>query len=216
MDEFKYMIFRIYTQEERADRDQRAVFYGWTRSKVIRDAFMAQRKKRKYRCIKMYDEDIARYYSEDATDDSTMINILKLKSAADGKEYSLFMTANEVKQAEIEIQRMMEDACRLENIDADLNLLVDFFTSLDDYYADALMLIGYRPPEIRYKFPGADDEDDLTSTERQIEEVYNHNCSRDGDVKALATTPPEIRLEQVADMVVYSLESFVRVMRNDL
>lgn len=215
--DFKYMIYRIYSATERPDVSQRSIFYGWTQSKVVRDAFLQQRSKGKYKCVKMYDEDIARYYAEDVSDNATRIDMLKLQSAKTGDEFIFFMTANELKQTEIDIHQMLENAARLDRIDEDLEKLVEFYTSLNDYYADALAIIGFRPPEIRYMYPGADDECDLTSSEYDIEETYVENYSNpQRGVKFIELGPQSVRIDQLADRIVYSLESFVKVMKDNL
>ena len=55
----RYMIYRTYTPQERPDLRDRVVFYGWTRSKHIRKAFLKQRDPKKYRWYHFSDEEIA-------------------------------------------------------------------------------------------------------------------------------------------------------------
>lgn len=215
----KYLIFRKYTKEEREDRRDRDIFYGWTDSKIVKNGFLSQRTKSKYYAVKMYDEDIAQYYSEDVLDDSSFIIMLRMPSAKHpGQEVNIFTTRNEEKQAEINIQEMLRDATRLDKLGGDLNKLVQIFIHIDDWYADALDFIGYRPPELESMFPSITGDDDLTSTERDIENAYDgsYDVPSESYSGISRNLPGLATLQDDAKKILYSIESLVKALRDDL
>lgn len=216
----KYLVYRVYTKEERPDIDERFVLYGWSTNKSIVKAFCKQRNKNKYHVIKMSNDDIIRTFSEEIDDTDAMIDFIKLKSAKTHEVIYLFMTLNEMRETEKKIQKMFLDQASLERIPGNGNYL-ELFLNLDDYYADALFFLGYRPREVDIMFPSADPRDDYASIDRiseQIDQAYDglfgypqEELRREADkVIGLST------IEDVANKICYSIESFIKVMRDDM
>lgn len=213
-DSYKYMVFRYHNGKD--GTDERAIFYGWTHSKVVLKAFFKQRDKEKYRVIKMYDEDIAEKFSEDNTDDENKIDFIKLKSASSGDEIYFFMTHRELLDAEIMIQRYFSDLCSLSEL-PDGNY-INMFINLNDYYKDALYYIGYRPQEIDVLFPSADDMDNYNNieyVEEQISDAYTQFYAFDARPDVHAPFGGSV-FDDDFRKVLYSLENFVRVLKNDM
>lgn len=216
----KYLVYRVYTRKERPDYDDRSRFYGWSKSKAVIKAFSEQRNRKKYKIFKMNKEEIVKTLSEDIDDADAMIDILTLKSVKTGEEMYLFTTNNELRECEKKIQRMILDQASLENIEGDGNYL-EMFINLDEYYADALYIIGYRPREVDILFPSADyhdDPSDITKVEEVIDDAYD----------GVAAFPQEVygcqpnrllglsTLDDPTNKIFYSIESFIKVLRDDL
>ena len=175
MDEKKiYIVYRIYSKAEKQEHGMSSIIYGWSLSKSIIKAFLSQRDDKKYKVIKIYG-DLDEIQIDDCyLDNSNMIDFIKLKSSKSGEEVYLFMTANEMQEAEIKIQRYFRDLCTVSDIRGKADY-VQMFMAIDNYYASALDFIGYRPPEISAMFPSADYRDDpgeIMGIEELIEEIY--------------------------------------------
>ncbi len=218
MDEEKvrYMVFRIYTKEERKDPDDRAVFYGWSYDKAVVKAFFVQRNKAKYKVVKMNEKDIADNFHEDVVDGSTQIDYIKLRSAKTDEEYIIFLTSNELVEREIEIQRLFSDLSSLED-----KTLLNMFLNLKPQYLEALYYIGYRPPEIDVLFPSDDEKDDWCNenhAEYQIIETAEDSYSSNENGYRIINHKPygAIALEDAFRKVIYSVESFIKVLKNDM
>lgn len=216
----KYLVYRTYTKKERPGLSDRSRFYGWSSNKSVVKAFLEQRNPKKYTVIKMSKDRIAETFSEEIDDVDAMIDMLKLKSVSTGEEIPLFMTLNEMRETEKKIQRMFDDTASLERIDGTGNYL-QMFLNFDEYYADALFLIGCRPREIDIMFPSADYHDDYSSIMKVEEEI-------DNAYDRIYTSPSETytshynkilglsTLEDVCNKIYYSIESFVKVLKDDM
>lgn len=216
----KYLVYRVYTKEERPDREDRNVLYGWSTNKSIIKAFQKQRSKDKYRVIKMSRDDIVRTFSEEIDDTDAMIDFIKLKSAKTHEVIYLFMTLNEMRETEKKIQKMFLDQASLERIPGNGNYL-ELFMNLDDYYADALFFIGYRPREVDILFPSADPRDDYASVDRieqQIDQAYDglYGFPQEELRRSTDSVVGLSIIEDVANKICYSVESFIKVMREDM
>lgn len=222
MKDYKYLIYRIYDKKERPNERDRSVFYGWTTDKNVILAFLQQRNPDKYKVFKRSNEYISKMYSEDITDYSSMVNFIKIRSVNIQDDVLLFITANELQECEKRIQRIFYDQSSLSTIKGNISCLeyVTMITNLDLYYFDALQLIGYRPHEIDDLYPSADYHDDFSSIEKineQIDSAYDGSIaspeetfSRDYDIPGLST------LTELYCEIIYSLESFVKVLRDDM
>lgn len=222
MKDYKYLIYRIYNKKERQNEQERIVFYGWSTDKNVITAFLQQRDPDKYKVFKRSNEYISEMYSEDITDYSTMVDFIKIKSVNIQDDVLLFITAKELQECEKKIQRIFYEQSSLSLIKGNISCsnYVAMITNLDLYYFDALQLIGYRPHEIDDLYPSADYHDDFSSIEKineQIdsaydgstaspEETFNRDCSIPG-----LTTLTELYCE-----IIYSLESFVKVLKDDM
>lgn len=217
----KYVVYRAFTKKERPNESERYCYYGWSKSKSVVKAFIEQRSSKKYQIIKVDTDDLPRNISEDIDDDRYMIDFVKLRSAKTDEETLLFITQNELKECEMKIQLRFTDQASLSNIDGNGNYL-DMFLAIDDYYADALYFIGYRPKEVDILFSSADTYDDYSlsdALEELIEEAYDNpplfpeeNIKHD-PMPIAGLNSPAI---DVSHKLYYSLESFIKVLIDDL
>jgi hypothetical protein len=169
----------------------------------------------------MYADEIGKFYGEDVTDAGSEINMIKLKSAKSGEFVVIFMTANELKTTEIEIQEMFRQASKLEPMGNRIAEGVEMVTHLTPYYSDALDFIGFRPPEVDSMYPGLEDaayNDGLTRIEQLVETAYHENIEGYPNLRSelILSSMMTETLRDVFTKIVYSLESFVKVMKNDL
>lgn len=213
MDEEKeyYMVYRMYSNKERPGVKENSHIYGWTNNKNILKGFFKQRDERKYLVVKMRMveiEELVCSHSYEGTGDY-MIDYTKLKSSKTQEEFSLFMTVNEMREVERGVQRIFEDLSALDKINADDILsYVNMVLNLDQKYYDALFYLGYRPKEIEGLF-----DSDMCICDKvpwegmPCEEFYQPRVVND---------TPGGALKDVATKIIYSIESFIKVMRKDL
>lgn len=216
----KYVVYRVFTKKERPKKDERMVYYGWSNSKVVIKAFLQQRDPKKYAVVKLKPEDIE-MYSESIDDDDYLIDYIKIRSTSTDEEMCLFMTRNELMESEVFIQRMFVDQASLSNIDGNgpyLNMVI----GLDDYYFEALYLIGYRPKEIDILFPSADYHDDISSDmtlDETIESAYTGD-SYSNTNQQNEHSPMNIKglgaFKEVSNKLYYSFESFIKALRDKM
>jgi len=194
--------------------------YGWTTSKKILKAFFKQRDRRKYMAFEMSKEDVAELFSHSDLPGDTMITYIKLQSARQlDEEYTLFMTMAEMQEVEIRIQRLFQELSSVATMNfMDCSKEIFFYlrmiVNLVEKYSDALDYLGYRPQEMRSMFPPAHDDEDVESLiglayydTWSCNDYYNEPCDQ---VPGLSV------LEDVASKIIYSIESFVKVMKDDL
>lgn len=210
-----YLVFRSYKKKERSDPMDRKVFYGWSQSKNVILAFLEQRNSKKYYVQKMSEDAVSKLFGEEL-EDGTMINFVELRSAKSLEMVKLFITPFELKESEKRIQKMFRDASTLSpSAGEDIMSVIELFMNLDDYYGQALFFLGFRPSEIDDLFPSADPSDDWSNTlpiEDQIDDsYYNSDC----DIPGMVPVTPFI-LENVSKQIIYSLESFIKVLRDDM
>ena len=216
-----FLVYRIYSNKERGDANIRSLLYGWSPKKSIVKAFLSQRTKGKYKVIKTYgDRDEIQVEQQDL-DVNNMINYVKLKSAQTNEDFHLFMTADEMQEAEKRIQRYFRDLCSISEIKGDVDVYLEMFLNIEEYYADALDFIGYRPPEISAMFPSGDfrdDPGDIMGLDELIEEAYSGGATYPKETfdRYDPVLPGLSTLTDVATKILYSIESFVKVLRNDL
>lgn len=217
--EKKYIVYRIYSKKERPKLDERSSYYGWSESKSVIKAFLQQRSPDKYKVYKINKENIAPSMFDEVNDSYNMIDYIKLKSAATQEEFSLFMTMGEMKECEKSIQKMFIDKCSLSDIKGEGNYL-EMFLNLDEYYADALFYIGFRPEEVDIMFPSSDYHDDYSNyvkIEEAIDDAYDGAYMHPEEVYDKNKFIPGLcAMDDVSKMLYYSLESFIKVLIDDL
>jgi hypothetical protein len=211
-----YMVYRVYNNKERPGSKENSVAYGWTSDKNVLKAFFKQRDEKKYLVIKMRKvqiEEILNNYNHDATGEY-MIDYLPLKSAKTGEEFRLFMTVNEMQECERNVQKIFEDLSSIDKIDKDnISKYVSMIINLDQSYYDALFYIGYRPKEIAAMFDDCNDE----NIYQQIGNAYEGMpCEEYYSNGHLNQVPGLSALEDVSNKILYSVESFVKVLRKDM
>ncbi|MCM1233262.1 MAG: hypothetical protein NC489_24355 [Ruminococcus flavefaciens] len=217
----RYLVYRLYTKKEREDPNQRTVLYGWTHSKSVLKAFLSQRDEKKYGYIRIEEEDIGKYFDENVDDTDIMIDRIKLKSAKTGEEVVFFSTMNEVRQAEIDIQKYFRKLASFESIEGnDADIYVKMIIHLDKFFASALFFLGYRPQDIDIMFPSADEHDDFSgysADEQSINFAYNSISQYPREEYKSIDHPLGLdTMNAVSSKILYSIESFVRVLVNEL
>ena len=214
-----FLVYRIYNKKERSTSNIKSRFYGWSQNKNVIKAFMSQRSSTKYDVVKIYDDPLTVTIESNYLDNNNMIDYVKLKSADTHEYVNLFMTMDEAQEAEIKVQRYFRDLCSISNITGNGNYM-EIFMNLNDYYADALDFIGYRPPEISAMLPSADYRDDpgeIMGIEELIEEAYSGAWISPSETFNKNSNLPGLNcLTDIAAKILYSVESFIKVLRDDL
>ena len=214
-DKIYFLLYRVYDRKERPDLKENVRMYGWTSNKKVLRAFLNQRDKKKYTVFKATEEEIGIAYSHNDLCPENMISMLKLCSVKDGEIYPLFMTALEMNEVEKKIQRMFREKCSISNIklhdEKDDIYFINLFLNLRDEYSEALHYIGYRPPEVGQLFPSTEYDVDDTLNTAYGEHLFDmEDYSSDDQALGISV------LDDVSKQILYSLESFVKVMMYDL
>jgi hypothetical protein len=214
----RYLLYRVYSKKERPDINSngRIIFYGWTNNKNVVKAFFQQRDKSKYRVYKTNLEELGEKFSENDLESNNFIDYLPLKFVSSGEKINFFLTMNEMQETEVRIQRYFREKCELVVIDEGKTNLLNLFLNLDDYYADALEYIGFIPPEINALFPSVD---------QLVDDDIEYNISLGYDIyygapversKHLSTAPGLNMVDKVYMKILYSVESFVKILKEEL
>lgn len=212
MNDRLYLVYRRYSQIERPRRraNERTIFYGWTKSKNVVKAFFAQRSKHKYDVVETDLEEIGEKLSENSLNPDDMIDFIVLHFAGSKESIQFFMTKREMFEAEIRIERYFRDMCNLVTRDKGNTTLLLMYMNLLEYYTDALEFIGFSPPEI----------DDLNGTDSSYYDLFEESIERayeesPYDEYERWQEPPGSSANPRAKFV-YSIESFIKVLRDDL
>lgn len=221
-----YLIYRVYSEKENPNSKERSKFYGWSSSKKIIKVFMTQRDERKYKVVKTSENEINKLIDtgkiDDVyVDDGYMITYIYLTSVINKQTIPFFSTQNELYDAEIKIQRMFNELCSLSNMKCSgsgLNML-EMILNLDDWYGSALYYLGYRPPDLNTLFPMEDEADGYSGiykTEMLITEAYEGVAEFPKETDEPGGPLGLLTLEDVSNKILYSVESFVKVLKEDL
>ena len=176
-------------------------FYGWSTNKSIINAFLKQRSKKKYIVQKEFDID------SNVLRPELMIDILLLKSCQSGEIIKFFTTEEEKERITKDINSMFDVLRTFDRID-DENIfqLVNLFNNLDEKYIEALSIIGYKPMEVTYICDRVDDmydgEGGIDSISFDSEDEYN--------------TVDQKYSHDPAKVIIFSLESVIKVLKDDL
>ncbi len=213
-----YLVYRVYSKKERPEHEAREHFYGWTNNKNVIKAFFQQRDKNKYQVYKTDLEEIGEKFADNNLESNSFIDYLPLKFASTGEEIKFFMTTDEMQEAEVGIQRYFREKCELVTIDRGKTRLLNLFMNLDDYYADALEYIGFIPPEVNELFPTANPlEDNIEDIEDMLSDGYDTYYGAPVErTEHLTKAPGLCMLDKVYMKILYSVESFVKVLRKEL
>jgi hypothetical protein len=210
-----YLIYRIHNEDD----EDIAYLFGWTNSKIVAKAFLTQRDPKKYTMYKRGEDDLIAEFSESIPVDELRIDYVKLKSSSTGESILFLTTLSELQEAEKKIQAMFRELCSLDRIcktkDAkDLMYYFSMFMNLRDDYAEALYNIGYRPKEYSMLF---DSETDANDMEETIEYSYTEGMYlSEWNRSSRTMLPAQTLMEDISNIVIYSLESFVKVLYQDL
>lgn len=211
-----YLISRVYNKKEIKRDHKTNHIYGWTYSKNMVKAFLQQRDSKKYFVEKAEKDMIAKrlnlYHDEM---EGYMLNYVKLKSVKNDEEVKFFITANEMEECEKKIQKLFGDACSLDSINSGEDILryVLLVLNLDKNYYETLYYLGYRPKEIDQLFDsyygdGVYERSEYSYEGMSCEEFYcNHSIESMSSIQ---------NTEDIAKKIIYSLESFIKVLKEDL
>ena len=173
----------------------------------------------KYKVKQVTDEDIQDELSEVVWDDINEIDYLTLPVAATGDTVSLFMTRHELLETEKRIQRYFRELSTIIDQPGGSFEVLNLFQNLRPRYSEALDFIGFRPPELTnmdeslpcHGCPDEDDDPADWETNWEIEQAYSSCIDSDHN-----TVPGMKTLTRVSSKLVYSLEAFIRVMKDEL
>lgn len=224
----RYLVFREYSRKDRLNKEDRTIFYGWTDNKSVLKAFLSQRDRSKYSVRKAkYDDESSsagRYIIDgrpvavtDDDEENVKIDYLELPSSTTGEKVNMFMTRKEMQQAEISIQRMLHDKTELHRVKGNGNY-ASMILALKKKYAEALHIIGYRPPDLDYLFPNGEDYSGINEIVDNIENAYIDAQNYGPDFEPVDHTQilGSFYQDSLYAKVVYSIESFIMVLRDDL
>lgn len=225
MQDSKFLVFRVYSEEERPEKSTQSIYYGWTTHKAVLKAFLRQRSSKKYKVIKLSNEEIEKYnqkYSDcdDLDDKEHMIDFIKLKSAKTYEEHTLFVTLNELRSFEIDVQGYFHDLASVSTIDGDSKYLDMVYNLREDYF-NALYFLGYRPPEINALFSDNMESmyDNNNDIEDQIVTAYDEASSltpKDFSIRSRNKLPGQYFMNDISNKILYSIESFMKIMKDDM
>lgn len=206
---YYYLLDRVYKKSDNyvknGGNDWR--YYGWTNHKSILKLFFQQRDPKKY--------DVFRYNEYEIEDNKNLIDFIdekyeiqpiKLASVkADGRKIILYTTEREEREAEESIKRTFSDLASLTkhndlNDEEKLPRMVKAYCGFKEKYLDALDAIGFFPEEIENKFDSVDDPYYESSDDCNF--IFPH---RKNDIGS-----------KPYHQVLYSLESFIKVMKEDM
>jgi len=215
-DKLYYIIYRVYSHREGPGNHN---IYGWTDSKKILKAFLQQRDEKKYSVRKLTREEIGESYSENDFYYENMISFIRLRSVQTGECIPLFMTMNEMSEVEKKIQKFFIELSSMDKMSVVISgkksplYYLNMFIHLDEKYSEALEYIGFRPPELEHIFQPAD----MTDIDSMIDLAYEgYQDAREYYYEPDNIVPGLSVLEDVSKQILYSLESFIKVMKGDL
>lgn len=102
----------------------------------------------------------------------------------------------------------------------DIDNIITIFNCLDDYYGDALEYIGFRPSILQSMYSRAgymEGELEIDQTVYAIESAYDGSTSHPEEEYASKHNIPGLSiLDDPFKKVLYSVESFIKVLKEDL
>lgn len=208
-----YVVFRYYNNKERPDveKKERYEFYGWSTKPEVIEAFQSQRDPRKYKVQKYTREELGRMFGENAMYPESKIDYVNIPIAATGERMSFFTTAAELMSAEKKVLRMMSDLARLVDKDEGRTRLLSLYINLDDWYKDALEYIGFIPPELSVLF---DSKDETEEAEEAVDNLFSGYPNEENS--SIVGIENLSALNYDYQKVIYSMESFIKVLVEDL
>lgn len=194
--------------------------YGWTFSKSVLKSFLKQRNE-KYRFFKVDKSDLEKIFNADGTLSASMINEVQLKSVSTGTDFNLFLTLDELRNDEKLIQRLVRDEAKFVKVTSkceQLLELVHMFTHLKTNYASALYFLGYRPAEVESLLNSLTETNEIDEI---IDSAYEESWLPPNLYNSILPSEPSKLpsfnlMTDYYTKVIYSLESFIKILSNDL
>lgn len=185
-----YLVYRVYKGEEVKFTKQNSRIYGWTNSKAVLQAFMQQRDEKKYLSYKMGEEEfLFRTKQIDEDLERLKISFLRLKSVQEEGEFKLFMTANEAAECELRIQRLLTEYSSISKMEfKSPNKEILYFVNLH------------------------------LNLKKNFQDALFFLGYRPPEIEDLFDSVEEIRSYEndVANQIIYSLEAYIKVLREDM
>jgi hypothetical protein len=213
-DKLFYLIYRVYHDDEH----DAPYLFGWTENKHVAKAFLGQRDPKKYIMYKVSEDELISEFSESIPGSDLKIDYVKLKSSTTKETILFFTTLSELQETEKKIQAYFRELSSLDKIcrikgSKDLMYYFTMFMNLKPRYAKALYDIGYRPQEYDALF-NAFDENEMNDS---IEYAYSEGrYLTEWDNSHRNLLPAQTIIEDISKIVIYSLESFIKVLHEDL
>jgi len=198
----------------RGEAKESPAIYAWTSSKATLKAYLQQRDVKKYTFLEMDYENFKDEIGWSGYSlEELMIDSVLLPSKRSSKDVLLFTNREEWYRIQEAVRNLFTKAAALEAYyPADrLTRVIDLITNLKTRYADALYFLGYRPKELDavYDSVGYDYYDDyIASTLVGDTDIPLRNIARESREACYLDDPFKI--------VIYSLESVIKVMLDDL
>lgn len=222
-----YLIHRVFTKDEMRDRpldNSNNYFYGWCDDKKILNAFRSQRNKKKYAYFKSTLDEIGKKYSHNDLPLDKKLDLAPLVSVETGEKIHLIMTAREVIETKIRIKRMIKSISSISNIcftkkNKEVDYYVEMLCALQDKYFDALHYIGFRPIELESKYDSVDENDIHISEIEMDEEWEGTSWASPHEIHSRMShlgLPRKSVVDDVVEEIFLSVESFVRILREEL
>lgn len=211
-----YVVYRLHTPEYTTNKYEAAAIYGWSDDKGIVKAFLKQRDKKKYKVKKYTRGELAEEFSECVLDYVNQIDFIKLKSVTTGGYIYMLMTAQDAHEAELNIRKLFIDACSFSQFES--NKYLEMAINLIEKYDDALYFIGYRPPELGSLYDSSDirDGNDYPAVEDQINSAYDNLSPSEMPLRKYHSLPGALSTIDTFPKIINSLESFIKVLKNDM
>ena len=188
-----YIVLRCYSSLERPEdtADERIILYGWSCSKAVIKAFISQRSKEKYRITKILKSVLEERFPNIDLCKDNKIDMVELYSSNNGNKYKILMTQKELDEVKGKIVSMFKDYSNLVSIhNGDTNIL-ELFLNLKKPYTRALEYLGFD-----------------TSTAYTYDSDDSYDRYEEYDINRYSSS--------VFDKIIYSIESFIMVMKNDM
>ena len=203
--------YLIYRQE---DDTNNFTFHSWTSNKFIAKAFLTQRNPKKFRLIKVRRNEFNKLSNQISDIEIRMIDYLKIASSKTGEFITLFISKEDLRETEIKIQRLFSSKCnfKLNFHKEEITYMANLYLNLKKEYIEALDIIGYHPEEISELFPNCNDWEEIAVD--QIENIYSF-LFNGTNYEHTDYIPGILGLSTVASKIIYSLESIVKVMKDD-
>lgn len=209
-----YLIYRTYNEKERprVSARERNVLYGWSNSKHVMKVFMAQRSSKKFKAVKIDKDDI----NCNILDENNMIDYVSLKSES-GNTIDLFLTKNELVEAERSIKDSLKDLCRLVDRNKGKPNTLELYMNLNEMYLDPLQFLGFIPPELEILFPSIDEYRESNDSMFDIDNMIDGNCTEDISYDSSSNYTCNFdSINDITDRINYSAETFIRAMKNNM
>ena len=208
-----YLIFRVYNGDPERDR-----LYAWSRNKKLVKALLKQRDSSKYDVKKLEREAVDYYYPEGELENGNQLNWLQLKSSSTGETVAFLTTMDEMQNTEKKIQNKFKSIPSLVERADGSSVVLELFHNLKDDWKNPLEFIGFRPIDLDYLFQSDDMIGCATSLdmiEGDIDDAYSayDDLKHKGAFKSIIG---QSMLNDVSTKILYSLESFVKTLKEDL